>query len=190
MSGSHSASINNWNMNRSPNNPTLPARSWTKALAVFLALFFGFFYYFGNEEVRSISSHRQIAQSPGLAAAVFDGIEGGSTERASYRVQFKYLVAGTTYRLSTTSTDKAGAQSYLREVHQVIYDTRNPSVATLKRYFDLKSRGENAYFQSLVVTGVLALLLSLPLTLLAAVRLGWVRFRFPAKVANTRTRPR
>lgn len=190
LSGSHSVSINNWNMDRSPNNSTPPARLWIKALVVFLILFLGIFYYFGSEEVRNISSNRQIAQSPGLAPAVYDGMEGGATKRASYRVHFKYLVDGMSYQLTTTPTDKAGAQSYLSEAHQVIYDTRNPSVATLKRYFDLADRGSGAYFESLVVTAVLALLLSLPLTLLAAWRLGWVRWRIPGGSAKAGTRTR
>ena len=147
-----------------------------KTLALFLALFFGIFYYFGSDEVRVISEHRQIAQSPGFVPAIPDGMTGATTKKSStYRAHFKYVVEGKSYRLTTTSTNEEGARRYAQENHQVVYDTRDPSVSTLKRYFELRDRGNGAYFRALFLTGVLSLLLSLPLTLLGAWRLGWLR---------------
>lgn len=151
--------------------------SHMKLLAIFVAFFALAYYLFGAEEVERHLTHRQIAQSPGFAPAIFEGIskhEGKRKGHVSYWVKFKYQVAGSTYRVSTSKTDEDGVKLFLGTTQQVAYDTRDPSVAKLKRYYDLARPGETLG-QVLVVVVTICTGIALPITLFLAGCLWWLR---------------
>lgn len=95
----------------------------------------------------------------------------------SYFIRYTYEVEGVEYEFRTTYTDQGGVARYLADPKpQVAYSTPNPKVATLKRYFDMRDKNETL-FQVLVVVGLLALVISLPVSLLLSWRFGWFKRR-------------
>lgn len=147
-----------------------------KFVALLLVVFSGMFYLFGSEEKERVETIASVAGSPGFVRATPDGITKiAGKRRDSYLVHFKYVVDGVAYRTTTTSTDEAGAHRYLAmPVVEVAYDTRKPSVATLRRYYDLRDKRESVG-SALLVSGVLSLSLALPIALGVAWPLGWLR---------------
>jgi hypothetical protein len=153
-----------------------PCRIHMKFLALLLLVFSGLFYLFGSEEKDRVERTSSVAKAPAFVRATMDGMTKTAGKRGdSYRVHFKYVVDGVAYRTSTTSTDEAGARQYAAEpVVEVAYDTRKPSVATLKRYYDLRDKRESVG-SALFIAGVLSLGLALPITFGFAWPLGWLR---------------
>ncbi|SFU60803.1 hypothetical protein SAMN05216350_103102 [Polaromonas sp. YR568] len=147
-----------------------------KFLALLLLIFSGVFYLFGSEEKERIETMTSVASSPGFAPATMDGMSKISSKRGdSYRVHFKYVVNGVTYRTSTTSTNETGALQYASQpTVEVAYDTRKPSVATLRRYYDLRDKRETVG-RALFVSGILSLGIALPIAFGFAWPLGWLR---------------
>lgn len=149
-----------------------------KFIALLLVIFSGLLYLFGSEEKERVETMASVARSPGFARATMEGMTKTAGKRGdSYRVHFRYVVDGVAYRTSTSSTDESGARRYMAEpAVDVAYDTRKPSVATLKRYYDLRDKRETVG-RALFVSGVLSLGLALPIALGIAWRLGWLRRR-------------
>ena len=147
-----------------------------KFIALLLVIFSGLFYLFGSEEKERAETMASVARSPGFARATPDGMTKVSGKHGdSYRVHFKYVVDGVAYRTTTTSTDEAGARRYVTEpVVEVAYDTRKPSVATMRRYYDLRDKRESVG-SVLFLSGVLSLGLALPIAFGVAWPLGWLR---------------
>jgi Protein of unknown function (DUF3592) len=145
-------------------------------LALFFALPIG--YFFGAAEVKQHRTMSQIASSPGFAPATYE--ETVRTEskrgRASLRVQYRFEVNGQQYRVTTSSTDEAGAAAYARSDTQAAYYTKNPSISTLKRYYDLRHT-LGTLWQSIVLTSILSFGMALAVALPFAWRLGWLRRR-------------
>lgn len=164
-----------------------------KLLAIFVAFFALSYYLFGAEEVERHLTHRQIAQSPGFAHAILDGIskhEGKRKGHVSYWVKYKYQVGGSTYRVSTSKTDEEGVKFYIGTAQQVAFDTRDPSVAELKRYYDL-ARPNETLAQVLVVVGTICAGIALPITLFLAGCLWWLRkVRAKMPVVGQTSKPR
>ena len=63
---------------------------------------------------------------------------------------------------------------YIGTAQQVAFDTRDPSVAELKRYYDL-ARPNETLAQVLVVVGTICTGIALPITLFLAACLWWLR---------------
>jgi hypothetical protein len=145
-------------------------------IALLLVIFSGVFYLFGSEEKERVETMTSVAQSPGFVRATVDGVtKTAGKHHDSYRVHFKYVVGGVAYRTTTTSTDEAGARRYTSEpVVEVAYDTRKPSTATLRRYYELRDKRDTVA-RALFVSGVLSLGLALPIALGIAWPLGWLR---------------
>lgn len=147
-----------------------------KFIALLLVIFSGLLYLFGSEEKERVETMASVARSPGFARATPDGITKIAGKRSdSYRVHFKYVVDGVAYRTTTTSTDEAGAHWYVAQpAVEVAYDTRKPSVATLRRYYDLRDKRESVG-SALFLSGILSLGLALPIAFGVAWPLGWLR---------------
>lgn len=147
-----------------------------KKLILFLVIFSGMFYLFGEEEVTRVANMAAIAKTPGFATAHFVSIEdSGSKKHSSFRVKFRYEVDGKSYLVTTTSTDSNGAASYVEDKNvQIAYSTQDPSIGTLKRYYDLRDPRETMS-RAMSVVAVLALGLTLPIWLGIGWRLGWLK---------------
>lgn len=149
-----------------------------KLVLLLLAVFSGMFYLFGWDEKKRVETVEAISQSPAFTPAKVDGvtkITGKRTE--SYRVRFKYEVNGVTYQTTTSWTDEEGALRYASQPNvEVAYDARNPSIATLKRYYDLRDKRETVG-RALFLSGILSLGMALPITIGIAWPLGWLRRR-------------
>lgn len=147
-----------------------------KFIALLLVVLSGVFYFFGSEDKERVETSASIAESPGFVRATMDGMtKTAGKRRDSYRVHFRYVVDGVAYRTTTTSTDEAGALGYASQpLVEVAYDTRKPSVATLRRYYDLRDKQETVG-RALFVSGVFSLGLALPITFGLAWPLGWLR---------------
>lgn len=146
-----------------------------KFLLLLAVVFSGMFYVFGWDEKARVQTLQSIAGSPGFVPAKADGIVKLGKKGDSYHVRFKYEVNGVTYETRSTATDQAGARSYASQPNvEVAYDRRNPSVATLKRYFDLRDKRETVG-RALFVGGVFSLLMALPIAFGIAWPLGWFR---------------
>jgi hypothetical protein len=147
-----------------------------KFLLLLLAIALPIGYLFGEEEYARLASLQEISRAPGFAPAVVEEVLKVESKRhASYRVRFKYEVNGQQFHVTTTSTDQEGALKYTTQKNmQVAYSTRNPSVSTLRRYYDLRNPQETMP-KALAVTSALALMLALPIALLVGWRLGWFR---------------
>jgi hypothetical protein len=149
-------------------------------MKVFFALmaltFLGIFSYFGLEEFERFETNRAISASGGFAPGAADGVETVNKRFGSYKVKVKYEVGGKAYRFATTSTDEAGVRQYLAMPLDVLYDTKNPSTATLRRYYDLR-REDETLFQVLVVPAVLAIGAALPVAALVALLTALIRRR-------------
>jgi len=149
-----------------------------KPLLLFLTLFFAIAYSFGSEEVSIHFKDAEIARSPGYARAVFDQIiKTGRKKLTSYRVGFKFQVNGVEYHVITAETDEAGAIAFLSPAEaQVAYNTKDPSINMMKRYYDLRHT-HGTLSQSMVVVGVLATAISLPFTLILSWWFKWLGHR-------------
>lgn len=146
-----------------------------KFIALFLVIFPGVFYLFGSQEKERVENMLSIAASPGFAPATMYGMTRTLSKSSSYRVQFKYLVDGVAYSTSTSDTDESGARRYASDpAVEVVYDTQKPSVAMLRRYYDLRDKRESVG-RALFVSGVLAFAIALPIALGVAWPLGWLR---------------
>ncbi|MCZ8256498.1 MAG: DUF3592 domain-containing protein [Polaromonas sp.] len=146
-----------------------------KFFALLLVIFSALFSLFGFEEKKRVETMMSIAASPGVAPATMYGITRTLAKSNSYRVQFKYFVDGAAYSTSTSDTDENGARRYAADpAVEVVYDTRKPSVATLRRYYELRDKRESVG-RALVVSGILALAIALPAALIIAWPLGWLR---------------
>lgn len=143
-------------------------------LALFLAGFLGIFYLLGPEEIQRFSKNKAISASPGHTPGVADGIETINKKFDAYRLRVKYEVGGKEYRLTTTSTDMAGVQRYLTMPLDVVYDTRNPATATLKRYYDLRRKDETLS-HALLPPVVLAMAGALPIAAIPALIIALFR---------------
>jgi len=139
-------------------------------------LFLGVFSYFGPHEFERFETNRAISASGGFAPGAADGVETVNKRLGSYRVRVKYEVGGKAYWFTTTRTDEAGVRQYLAMPLDVLYDTKNPSTATLRRYYDLRRKDETL-FQVLLVPAVLAIGAALPLAALVAIPIAWIRRR-------------
>ena len=161
-----------------------------KFIALLLVIFSGIFYFFGSEEKERVETMASVAKAPGFVQATLDGITKTAGKRHdSYRVHFKYVVNGVAYRTTTTSTDEAGARQYATEpVVEVAYDTRKPSVATLRRYYELRDKRDTVA-RALFVAGVLSMGLALPIALGLAWPLGWLRRRKPIGLTPAQHKP-
>lgn len=133
-------------------------------------------YLFGEEEYERLTRIQQISNAPGFAPAFFEEVIRSDSKRdTSFRVRYRYVVNGQQYRVTTTSTDRQGALEYVADQGaQVAYSTRDPSIGIFKRYYDLRDP-QDTLTRSLIVTSVLALVLSLPIALGISWRLGWLR---------------
>jgi hypothetical protein len=146
-----------------------------KFLLVLAVVFSGMFYLFGWDEKARVQNLQSIASSPGFAPARVDGVTKVGKKSDSYQVRFKYEVNGVTYETRSTSTDQEGARWYTSQPNlEVAYDRRNPSVASLKRYYDLRDKQETVG-RALLLGGILSLLLASPISLGIAWRMGWLR---------------
>jgi hypothetical protein len=154
-----------------------------KFLALLLVIFSGVFYLFGSEEKERVDTMTSVARSPGFVRATMDGItKTAGKRRDSYRVHFKYVVDGVAYRTSTSSTDESGALQYASQPSvEVAYDTRKPSVSTLRRYYDLRDK-QDSVGRALFLSAVLSLGIALPIALGFAWPLGWLRRKKKADV--------
>lgn len=114
-------------------------------LALFLAGLLGIFYLFGPEEFERFTKNKAISASPGYTSGTADGIQTINRKLDAYRLKVKYEVGGKEYRLMTSKTDMAGVGRYLTMPLDVLYDTRNPATATLKRYYDLRMKDETLF---------------------------------------------
>jgi hypothetical protein len=151
-----------------------------KKLILFLVIFSGMFYLFGKEEAERVSAMAAISKAPGFAPAHFVSIEDSSSKKhASFRAKFRYEVDGKSYLVTTTQTDSNGIATYLADKNaQIAYSTQDPSIGTMKRYYDLRDPRETMSSAMLIV-GVLALGLTLPIWLGIGWRLGWFRKKKP-----------
>jgi hypothetical protein len=133
-------------------------------------------YLFGEEEYKTFATMRQIEESPAVAPAVVDKVmKSGRKRFASYRVHFSFEVNGRRYHSVTTPTDEQGATRYISEQDtKVMYSTRDPSVNTLKRYYDLRHT-HGTLPQSLIVSTCAGLLLAVPPALVVGWLLKWFR---------------
>ncbi len=147
-----------------------------KLIVLLLVVFAGIFYLFGWDEKKRVETVQAISKSPAFTPARLDGVTKIKGKRHdSYLVHFKYEVNGVTYRTTTTSTDEEGARRYASQPNvEVAYDLKNPSTATLKRYYDLRDKRETVG-RALFVGGVLSLGMALPITFGIAWPLGWLR---------------
>jgi len=146
-----------------------------KFLLLYLALAVPIGYLFGEEEYERISQMQEISKAPAFAPAKFEElITTKSKKIESYRVRFSYVVNGEKYKVISTRTDQQGAMRYITETNQVAYNSRNPSVGTLKRYYDLR-RPDETLAQAMFVVSISALLLALPAALLVAWKFGWLK---------------
>lgn len=147
-----------------------------KLIVLLIAVFAGMFYLFGWDEKKRVETVEAISKSPAFTPAKVDGVTKTKGKRnETYRVHFKYEVNGVTYRTTTTSTDEEGARRYASQPHpEVAYDSRNPSTATLKRYYDLRDKQETVG-RALFLGGILSFAMALPITFGIAWPLGWLR---------------
>lgn len=151
-----------------------------KALLLIATLFLLLAFVFGKPEYETHERDARIQSAPAFVPATPYKIHASEWIKGlkSFRVSFRYVVEGRSYSLLTTSTDEQGALRYFTDprMHEVAYYQPDPSVGTLKHYYDLReSRG--TLEQSLTVTSVFALALALPLGLLVSWPLGWLRRR-------------
>jgi len=152
-----------------------------KNFALFLVILLASAYLFGSEEISVHRTESAISESPAFVSAKFvEVIKTGGKKLSSYRVRYAFQVGGAQYYALTSSTDENGALQYMAQPETLVaYDTRDPTVNTLKRYYDQrKTRGNLS--QSLVVVGVLSVLVALPVWLLLSWRFGWLKRRRPA----------
>lgn len=124
---------------------------------------------------------QKIKRAPGYTSALSSEVSVVEARKKNreptYFVRFKFLVNGTEYKAVTTPTDKAGAVKYLSAPStQVVYYIGDPSINTLKRYFDL--RRNDSLFEELVVVGVASVAFALPLSLFWSWFPGWIRTKF------------
>jgi hypothetical protein len=147
-----------------------------KFIALLLVIFSAIFYLFGSEEKERVETMTSVASSPGFVSAKLDGMTKTSGKRRdSYRVHFKYVVDGVAYRTTTSPTDESGALQYAAQPNvEVAYDTRKPSVATLRRYYDLRDK-QDSLGRALFLSAVLSLSIALPIAGGFAWPLGWFR---------------
>ena len=149
-----------------------------KLIVLLLVVFAGIFYLFGWEEKERVETNQAISVSPAFTPAKVDGVTKTTGKRSeTYRVHFKYEVNGVTYRTSTSSTDAEGVRRYVSEPNaEVAYDSRNPSTATLKRYYDLRDEQETVG-RALFLGGILSFGMALPIAFGIAWPLRWLRRR-------------
>ncbi len=162
-------------------------------LSIFMKILFLFFvmfsitvYLFGNDEIRIFETNKAISESPAFApATVYEVVTIKRKKRLSqdakesYYIRYNYFVNDVQYEVKTTMTDQEGLKAYLSDPEpQVAYSATKPEIATLKRYYDIRRKDETL-FQVLLVVGFLALIISLPTSLIIGWRLGWLK-RKPA----------
>jgi hypothetical protein len=155
-----------------------------KPFLLFLVTFSALAYFFGSEDVQRYETIQAISVSPAFASAsVAEVVKVSGRKRLfrdpseSYFVRYNYVVDGVGHEIHTTHTDQGGVARYLSDPKpQVAYSTRDPKVATLKRYYDL-SRKDETLFQVLVVVGLLSFVVALPISLLLSWRFGWFKRR-------------
>lgn len=147
-----------------------------KPFLLFLILCLAVAYFFGSEDISNQIALAEIARSPGYAEATVDNIiKSGRKKFTSYRVRYKFEVNGVEYWSMTSSTDEKGTVDYVSQLGtKVVYNTQNPSVNTLKRYYDLGQR-TGTLTQLIIVVAVLSIGVALPLSLLLSWRFGWFR---------------
>ena len=149
-----------------------------KAVILFLILWSILMYFFASDEISKYRREALIVQAPGYASAIVDEVvKTGRNQLSSYHVRFKFKVAGNEYQVRTTSTDEKGAAKYVSQSDtQVVYYTKDPTINTLKRYYDLRhTRGP--LWQALIIESVLATVFALHIALLWSWRAGWWRRR-------------
>ncbi len=154
-----------------------------KPLFLFLVIFSITLYLFGYDEVRIFETNQAISASPAYSPAVVSEIVTIKGKKRLFRkaakdkyyIRYNYFVNDDQYEVKTAITDQEGVEAYMSDPEpEVAYATTNPEIATLKRYYDLR-RKDQTLFQVLLVVGVLALLISLPITLIFSWRLGWLK---------------
>lgn len=153
-----------------------------KPLFLFLVIFSITLYLFGYHEVRIFETNQAISASPAYSPAIVSEIVTIKRKKRlfrdakeSYYIRYNYFVNDDQYEVKTTITDQEGVDTYLSDPEpEVAYSTTNPEIATLKRYYDLR-RKDQTLFQVLLVVGVLALIISLPMSLIFSWRLGWLK---------------
>ena len=147
----------------------------TLLLTLLLSLPIG--YLFGEDEYARFRMMEEISKAPGFAPAAFEKIIKIESKRnTSFLVKFRYEVEGRQYHVTTTPTDQKGALQYVTQHDmQVAYSTRNPAVGTLKRYFELRNP-HDSLAKSLTATSILSIVMALPISLVLAWRLGWLRW--------------
>ena len=152
-----------------------------KNFILFLVILLASAYIFGSEEISNNLKESAISESPAFASAkFFEAVKTGGKKLSSYRVRYAFQVGGIQYYALTSSTDDQGALQYMAQPETLVaYDTRNPTVNTLKRYYDQR-RNRGNLSQSMVVVGVLSVLIALPVWLLLSWRFGWLQLRRPA----------
>jgi hypothetical protein len=152
-----------------------------KNFILFSVIFLASAYLFGSEEISANLKESAISESPAFASAKFvEVVKTGGKKLSSYRVRYAFQVGGTQYYALTTSTDEQGALQYAAQPETLVaYDSRNPTVNALKRYYDQR-RNRGNLSQSLVVVGVLSVLIALPVWLLLSWKFGWLKRKRPA----------
>jgi len=137
-------------------------------LIVFLGLFVSFAYLFGWEELENAFEHSKIKEAPGFTFAKKTKVITAIPENlGTRRVVFVFEVDGKTYSTITSRTDIQGAIKYttLPEYSKIIYDKRDPAIATLQHYYDFAEKDHRTLGRSMVVVSVLAVPLALLVTL-------------------------
>lgn len=154
-----------------------------KTLILFLALSIAPGYYFGRHEISRHFINEAISKSPAIAPARFDSVEkSGFKKFTSFQVRYKFLVNNSEYSVLTTPTDERGVLKYKSETDtQVVYYSNDPSVNTLKKYYDLRHT-TGTLGQSVVIVGIASTLIALPIALFISWLLGWFKRKKP--VAN------
>lgn len=147
-------------------------KQWFKLLILLFSIIFS---WLGAPPIHNHYTYRAIADNPAQTTASRHDIIPLDRKNPPQRfyIRFYYQVDGKEYTTHTTQTDGDGVKRYLAESPvEILYVADNPTIATLKRYFDLNHGKENLW--QILVIGILGtLMFALPISL-ALMPFAWL----------------
>lgn len=148
-----------------------------KRLLLFAILFAVPMWMIGVDDIRLHLDEARISSAPMYAPVkVLRTYKTSNLKIHSYRIDYGFEVNGRRYRTTTQRMGEDGVARFLaRDDMQVVYYAHDPSINTLKQYFDMRhTRGTLG--QSIVVTSLFSAGFALTVMLLAAlIRYGFRR---------------
>jgi len=147
-----------------------------RSLSLFVALFVLAFAVITAVEFNKIKLNEAIEKAPAYATVTADDMTQ-KTKRghSTYRINYSYQVAGTSYKFATEFMEEDKAKAMISDPSvQVAYAVGAPADAVLKSTFDSRDR-DTSFAHVAVMAAGLGLFLSLIGTAVLVFKFPWFR---------------